>query len=1205
VNFRNALQVSPDLIARLSDKELSKLIGDLLRAQAYVCDADVSEVSVNAETSAADDGCDAWSPAPRKSDSWLKDCETCWQLKAGRSGEPQKLSGEVTKAIPEKTLRAGGGFVLVASGSKNGIKGIRAREKILRDDARESGIPDSRIRVMGSEALASWCDEHPAIAARLCHRPDGLIRLDDWILDRKHRPAWQESESSRVLVEQVRSGIDLNTGTLTHLHIHGPPGVGKTRLAMEICRDAAWREFVLYIRDAGGVQADHLIQSIAAEPGVRLVLVIDEAQSADLELFSEAASRCNGRVRLVTIGHGKSPDRSLIPGHEVTPLSEDAIDSIVRSLHPGIPIERSRFVARFAGGYVRLAMLAAPVVASGNVVDVRGLLGIDEVTSFLGRMLGGKSRNALYVVAVLTRVGWDEDREIEGQSIADHLGMNWADVKSAVAEFDRSFGIVAVAGRYRYVSPKPLAMYLAVEAWTLFASQLRTLPDALPSDDARASYFERLRGMASSPQAGQFAREELKRFFSLADLASHRAARRWSALSAADPEFAATWLASVLGEASRQQRLQLEGQVRRELVGTLVRLCWRASAFVSCARSLARLAQAENESWANNASGEFVARYQLWLGGTAMPYLQRLVVVDELITSGETANLILAIRALALVGLDHHSRGVSPPPNDEIPEEEWRPRSFDDLEVCVEGALCRLESLAVSADPQVTEEMAKAVEKVMRLLRSPAFSPQVARLLRIFCASNVGHQERFRKMLNRMLRSDTLRTGSLEGENFLLEQLRSELEDKSLSGQFRQVLSELGALSGDGEQDLTRWAQLIVEDREFLQEQWDWLISGAASDAWRLGAALAACDKGGSMERLFPSLPSGGRDYRLVSGYISVRREMQGVEWYDRWVSAMVDVQPRPLGMFLDVVWRCGATNAIACKLIALIGIGDIDAGQLELLSYGKWGEDLSQDRLEAVLRALASGTYVGAAVKMLVRRLESHQSERETWRELSLVLALNSKLIRSGDMDGYHWKLLAESLLPANADELAQAIVQELSRTGDRASPHDLSDAGAVLIECAKVNPSGVWRAISQRLDSPGNSNVLSVWLPKSVWASLSTDEVGRWVDSDPKGRGKTLARLIAMDFSTDVTHASRLLGKHGDVAEVARECFGAFFSGSWSGQTSAHWEGLARSLDEVSGRSSMPKLVEWCKGTSRNLRAMVLRERAREQEEDLDREG
>ena len=155
--FRNALQVSHERVAAMSDDDLNKFMAQLLNAQARRCGSPVGEIRTNTQGKAKDDGCDGWSDKPGQADEWFGADDTCWQFKAGAAGEPARLVGEVAKPIPRRTLSNGGRFVVVASGSTNGLKGERDRRATLIDDASRAGIATDKIEVIGSERLAAWC----------------------------------------------------------------------------------------------------------------------------------------------------------------------------------------------------------------------------------------------------------------------------------------------------------------------------------------------------------------------------------------------------------------------------------------------------------------------------------------------------------------------------------------------------------------------------------------------------------------------------------------------------------------------------------------------------------------------------------------------------------------------------------------------------------------------------------------------------------------------------------------------------------------------------------------------------------------------------------------------------------------------------------------------------------------------------------------
>jgi len=294
--FREALQVSPDRIASLDEGDLNVLMRELLCAQAYRCGAAVNEIRVNTEGRAKDDGCDGWSPKPTSVDEWLGAANTCWQFKAGSAGEPARLKGEATKRIPKETLAASGRFVVVANGSTNGKKGEDDRLKKLRSEAQAAGLPTNAIEVFGSERLTNWCNQHPAVAARWAGRPDGLWRLEDWQRSDEHQVPWQSTPAVQQVIAARRQDLDFATGSVQHLHIQGPPGVGKTRFALELCRDADWRGAVIYVRQASDIRLTELLDGATTDMGARLLVVADEVQAEQLRPLRDSVGRGQGRL---------------------------------------------------------------------------------------------------------------------------------------------------------------------------------------------------------------------------------------------------------------------------------------------------------------------------------------------------------------------------------------------------------------------------------------------------------------------------------------------------------------------------------------------------------------------------------------------------------------------------------------------------------------------------------------------------------------------------------------------------------------------------------------------------------------------------------------------------------------------------------------------------------------------------------------------
>jgi hypothetical protein len=218
---------------------------------------------------------------------------------------------------------------------------------------------------------------------------------------------------------------------------------------------------------------------------------------------------------------------------------------------------------------------------------------------------------------------------------------------------------------------------------------VRTLPEKLPNEQARHAYNERLEAILQNPRAKQFGEEELARFFDWSHFLEASAVDRWVTLSSANPAMAARNARIALDAADEDQRRLISDGARRGLVRGLVRAAAYPSAFHDAALALAQLAVAENEAWANNASGEFVARFQLFLSGTACPYLDRLEVIDELVSRGKPAPLRLAIRALTRAG-DGSAFGMADSSSARPLPQTWQPKTQSERIECARTAFGRL-----------------------------------------------------------------------------------------------------------------------------------------------------------------------------------------------------------------------------------------------------------------------------------------------------------------------------------------------------------------------------------------------------------------------------------------------------------------------------------------------------------------------------------
>lgn len=1194
--------VSPEQIRILGDSGLNALMRNLLLAQAYRCAADVSKVLVNTEDKAADDGCDGWTPAPPNADPWLAAVETCWQFKAGGAGQPAKLVGEIQKKTPVQTLRAGGRFVAVTSRAGGGKKEEKNRLDALIKGAKKAKLKAPSLAVLTSETLATWANEHPAIAAAIRGMPRGCWTLERWGADSLHKEPWHATATLDAGIATLRKSLDTAAGTATHVHVYGQPGAGKSRFVLEACRGAPWAASVMYIPQASDARVGELLDSVADSASARLVLVVDEVQPHQVSGFNASVRSASGRLRLITIGHDGSPDSTNINELRVEGLDAETMAKVILGWHPDLPKEHVQFVVTFCDGFVKLARLAASAVARDPSIDTTQLMARNDIRQLMVAMLGkAERRRALHVLAVLSSVGWTGKRAAEGEAIAEHLGLDWADVQAEVEAIHAKHGIAPRGGDLRYISPKPLGVYLAIEALAASPEKMRTLPEALPTDAARSAYYDRLRAVVASPSAKAFADEELARFSKWTDFTDALSVERWAALAGADPTTAVQRVRGALEQASHDERLQIASAARRHLVRALVELAWHADAFQDAALGLAELAEAENESWANNATGEFVSKYQLVLGGTACPYLDRLGAIDELLTRG-VAYRRVAIAALAKIGGTHEGRWGGARSEGKPLAPEWHASTPDERIKCAHEALDRLARAASSAPEELAEPLLLAVRNVAMLLRQEPVRERVARFLQAVVARLPKLREAVRLEAHRVLNGEKKYWKQLTPDDLAwLERFHGELEDKSPAGQLRQALAQTRWDRSPGEEgNLDSLASKLVAEGQLLAAEWPWLTSGDAVAVWDLGEALGRADTNGVLLEQMLNFDGRGSDLRLVAGYLQERAKREAPGWIDDQIDEAERKNPDDTSLLFQLTWRCAPTTRGAKRLTRYARGGRLQPAMVAHLVYGGWCLSPSIASVAGLLRTIAPiPEFRAGALALVEQRLSKHPEELPLLEDVAVTLVTTNDLLLTGSTGGYSWAQVAYKLVPRHVREIAKTIFACQAHRGDDRWFIEHSEASGVLSSCAAADPSGVWAELEPHLES-AEWFLFTIGFPPGILSQLPRADVLAWVEMAPDLRAGMLARTVEKVFS-DGTLGAELLHRYRKLDDVGDAFFSAYVTGTWSGSASKHWEHLAHQLDQTAKNSKLSGVRAWASESAVKLRRMAKDDRKREEEERL----
>ncbi|MNL51764.1 hypothetical protein D3C87_1748890 [compost metagenome] len=101
-------------------------------------------------------------------------------------------------------------------------------------------------------------------------------------------------------------------------------------------------------------------------------------------------------------------------------------------------------------------------------------------------------------------MGWSGKYEDEGKEIAAFLNLSWPEVQAKIYAMNKRLGIIQQKADFRYISPEPLALYLAHEALSAIPGLLNFLKAKFTDDDSRNRLDNRLKALSNNPIAKAF-----------------------------------------------------------------------------------------------------------------------------------------------------------------------------------------------------------------------------------------------------------------------------------------------------------------------------------------------------------------------------------------------------------------------------------------------------------------------------------------------------------------------------------------------------------------------------------------------------------------------------------------------------------------------------------------------------------------------------
>ena len=727
-------EVTGKHIELLTERTFPVLLRRLLSAEAQAHGLPEHGIHVAGGITTPDGGEDGrieWTEGPSHT-SFLPSPFCQFQLKAGQvspaaAAREVVSRGGVVKPMVRTALEEGGHYIMLCAHSYTHQQ-IQAREERIRAVLRGAGIliADERVDFRDADQVASWVNRHPSVAAWAKEWTEpgavGAFRSwSHWASRPEHDGSpWSEDERLPNLRGSVLEGV---AQLRRVFRVVGPSGIGKSRLVLQALEPSDEEEtlgysiadLVVYAdeSEAGGLAINGVVQTLA-ENRQRAVVVVDRCSPETHRILVGMVQRTESALSLITIDDEVPSDvreRTVVEltEHEtivrVPEAPSSVIEAVINGACPGLPSEDFRRLAHFSRGFPKVAQLVAQAWATSRPIAHSTEEHLAEAF-VLGRRQHERDQllASARLLAAFRLVSMDDpQRDQLAEVAARGSNLPVADLRHGFMRIlDR--GVARRRGASVVLEPRPIALRLAEDQWRRWSpDEWDRVLAGNTSPDLKVGAAKQLALLNTTDVAPQVVERVCQRegpFDAPESLLQPGHAEVLSALAEVDPSRVADQIKrSFRGFPDLDM---VRGDARRHLVWALDKIAFHPDSFEQGARLLLRLAVAENETYSNNATGQFVALFPVILGNTAADGSERLLLLEKVVRSNNRAQRKILVDALiAGSATGHFSRSVGPESHGSRPTiPSWRPRTKDEALDYIKGCVELLVAFATGDDDE-------------------------------------------------------------------------------------------------------------------------------------------------------------------------------------------------------------------------------------------------------------------------------------------------------------------------------------------------------------------------------------------------------------------------------------------------------------------------------------------------------------------------
>jgi len=544
--------------------------------------------------------------------------------------------------------------------------------------ANDEETAKTQIEVIGAEELAALLNDHPHLRTSF-FTPMAFQTWEDAYgshCSKKRFGSHVELVGRESEVDRLRALVDASH--IRAIVVHGPHDMGKSRLALEATKHKPYDTAVALDPRSTGLTDYRNLCTNRSE----IICIVEDPELDTLQSLIGEALSVPGLKLLITFPTAAETDLSYgfdnrVASLLLSPLNDEAARKLLQATGQVLDYGIQDWILSQASGVPGIILAAASI--GGSLRQDHTVFSTAVGKEFERRIvqeLGEAALQSARLFSVLTHVGTFGPHEAEIQTICKIFG----DDRSAhqmlahLPELEKA-GLARRAGYFVEIFLPLLANHLVEQLVLGRRNEMFALFAKL--DEAGQIRFIKRLAQVKGPEAEQFWDELFAPDGPLGTV--DRILKRTHLLrliAGTVPQRVLHVLEDRLLTSTIETRLTISGDSRRELMWALEQLLFRANTSKDALRLIWLLAEAENETWGNNATGVLQESFHPHHSQMPLPLDERVALIKERLSSTPTTETkLLAIKTIegglksrASIHLRH---SVGPSPLDTRPPLTW------------------------------------------------------------------------------------------------------------------------------------------------------------------------------------------------------------------------------------------------------------------------------------------------------------------------------------------------------------------------------------------------------------------------------------------------------------------------------------------------------------------------------------------------------